>query len=93
MRQRETACDTSEWLEEFTENLKDIEVPAPQTLRMTQIRNIIYSHPLRPNVRDLKANQDDEGSLQKAHWRSSTSSRQFGDRITAAHNKVPSERW
>ena len=33
----------------------------------------------------MLANQDDKGSLQKTRWRSSTSSRKFGDLITADH--------
>ena len=35
----------------------------------------LYSLPERPKLRCVLANQDDKGSLQKTHWRSSTSSR------------------
>ena len=35
----------------------------------------VYSLPKRPKLRDLLANQDYDCSLQKTHWRSSTSSR------------------
>ena len=35
----------------------------------------LYSLPKRPKWRSLHANQHDKGSLQKTHWRSSTSSR------------------
>ena len=33
--------DLREWLEEFTENLQDTDVPAPHTFLMTQIRNVL----------------------------------------------------
>ena len=58
----------------------------PRTFVMSQIRNglqkwhpeesqYLYSFPKRPKLRSMLANQDDKGSLQKTHWRSSTSSR------------------
>ena len=43
----------------------------------------LYSLPERPKLRSLCGNLNDKGSLQKTHWRSSTSSRMFGDLITA----------
>ena len=60
----------------------------PRTFVMTQIRNglqkwhpeesqYLYSLPKRPKLRSMLANQDDKGSLQKTHWRSSTSSRKM----------------
>ena len=58
----------------------------PRTFVMTQIRNglqkwhpeeaqYLNSLPKRPKLRSMLANQDDKGSLQRTHWRSSTSSR------------------
>ena len=46
----------------------------------------LYSLPEQPKLRSLQANQDYEGSLQKAKWRSSTSEAEnSGDLITADH--------
>ena len=57
----------------------------PHTFETPQIRNVpqkwlpgssvFFSLPQRPKLRGLQANQDYKGSLQKTHWRSSTSSR------------------
>ena len=41
-------------------------------------------------MRDLQANQDHKGFLQKTQWHSRTSSRKFGD-LTTVHHKVLSE--
>ena len=41
----------------------------------TQEAQYFYSLPERSKLRSMLANQDDKGSLQKTHWRSSTSSR------------------
>ena len=59
----------------------------PHTLLMTQVRNVLrkwhprstylYSLPKRPKWRNLQVNKYYEGSLQEAHWRSSTSGRFF----------------
>ena len=78
--------DLHEWLEEFADNLEDTEVLAPahisRGLRFgtsyesgIKIKEAQYSYslPKRPKLRSLLANQDDKGSLQKTHWRSSTS--------------------
>ena len=46
----------------------------------------LFSLSERPQLRRLLANQNNKGSLQKTHWRSSTSCRKFGDLITADHN-------
>ena len=46
--------------------------------------------PSRPKLRDLSADQNYKGSLQKTNWRSRTSCRKFGDLIAADH-KVLSE--
>ena len=48
--------------------------PSPARLRSDEAL-YLDSLPIRPKLRNLQANQDYEGSLQKAHWRSSTSSR------------------
>ena len=42
-----------------------------------QVKDAQYFHslPRMPRLRSLLANQNDKGSLQKTHWRSSTSSR------------------
>ena len=51
-----------------------------------------HSLPKRPKLRRLFANQNDKGSLQKTHWRSSTSSKkQGGDLITADHKVLNEE--
>ena len=76
------------WLEEFTENLEDAEMPAPaHSFLMSQIRNVLLKWHSGSTVSILISqkteianyamlpNHDDKGSLQKAHWRSSTSSR------------------
>ena len=41
----------------------------------TQAAQYSYSLPKRPKLRSMLANQDGKGSLQKTHWRSSTSSK------------------
>ena len=74
-----------EWLEDFADDQKDTEVPAPHTFLMSQIGNVPQKwHPgsavFLPTSRKIEiaimlANQDDKGSLQKTHLRSSTSSR------------------
>ena len=67
----------------------------PHTVLQNQIGNIlrqwqrnrgsIHSLPKRPRLRCLLENQNNKGSLQKTHWRSSTSCRKFGDSTTADH--------
>ena len=59
----------------------------PHTILRSQVWNILwkwkqnqgstvfFSLPKRPELRRLLANQNDKGSLQKTHWRSSTSNR------------------
>ena len=78
--------DLPEWLEEFTDNLEDTEVPAPahnfsglrfgtsyeSDIKIKEAQHL-YSLPKRPKLRCLLSNQNDKGSLQKTHWRSSTS--------------------
>ena len=77
-----------EWLEEFTDNLEDTEVHAPAHIsqdsdseRPTKVlstsrKHSIHTHfPQWSKLRSLLANKNDKGSLQKTHWRSSTSSR------------------
>ena len=73
-------------LEEFTDNLEDTELHAPahtsqdsDSERATKVvskssKHSIYTH-FPKDLRSLLANQNDKGSLQKTHWRSSTSSR------------------
>ena len=81
-------ADLPEWLEEFTENLEESELPAdaytshdsdlerPTKLETKSRKHIIYTHvPKVKKLRSLLANQNDKGSLQKTHWRSSTSNR------------------
>ena len=71
----------------------------PHTFLMTQIRNVqqkvelmkysVYTQFSKDRkLRSMLANQHDKGSLQKTHFRSSTSSRKFGDLITV--NRTPS---
>ena len=78
--------DLPEWLEEFTDNLEDTELHAPAHISQDSacesgikmnIKEAQYLHslPKRPKLRSLLSNQDYKGSLQKTHWRSSTSSR------------------
>ena len=81
--------DLPEWLEEFTDNLEDTEVSAsanishdsvsesPTTVVKIKEAQYLCSLPKRPKPRSLLANENDKGSLQKTHWRSSTSSRKF----------------
>ena len=77
--------DLPEQLEEFTDNLEDAEVPALANTsydsegptKVATRNQYLYSRPGRPKLRNLQANQDYEGALQEAHWRSSTSGRQF----------------
>ena len=67
----------------------------PHTVLQNQIGNIqrqwqrnrgsIHSLSKRPRLRCLLENQNNKGSLQKTHWRSSTSGRKFGDSTTADH--------
>ena len=76
-----------EWLEDFAENLQIAEVPAPANIShesdperpkksgVTEAQ-CSYSLPERPKLRGLQANQGDKGSLQKANWKFSTSSRE-----------------
>ena len=70
--------DLPEWLEEFADNLEDTEVHAPAALRkwhQNQGSTVCFlTSQKRPKLRSLLANQNDKGSLQKTHWRSSTSS-------------------
>ena len=77
--------DLPEWLEEFADNLEDTEVPAPghishysdseRPTEVDQEAQYLCSLPKRSKLRSMLANQNDKGSLQKAHWRSSTSRR------------------
>ena len=78
--------DFPKWLEESTDNLEDTEVPArahishdSESERQTKVASrkncVFFSLPTRPKLRSLLANPNHKGSLQKTHWRSSTSSR------------------
>ena len=75
--------DFLEWSEEFTENLEDTEVLACTRTHFSRLRfrtasqeaQHFYSLPERSELLSMLANQNDKGSLQKTHWRSSTSSR------------------
>ena len=74
-----------EWLEEFTDNLEDTEVSAPVHIsqnsdseRPTKVvsrKHRIFSLLERRELRNTQANQNDKGSLEKTHWRRSTTSR------------------
>ena len=75
-----------EWCEEFTDNLEDTEVPAPAHIFLTtqeserptsgiEEAQYFYLLPERSKLRSMLAKQDDKGSLQKTHWRNSTSNR------------------
>ena len=69
--------DLPEWLEEFTENIEDTEVPATAQssgLRFgtsyesgVQEAQYVCTLPERPKLRSLQGNLDDKGSLQKTH--------------------------
>ena len=81
--------DLPEWLEEFTDNLEDTEMFAAAHTHFSGLRfgtsfesgiNIkedkyLYSLPKRPKLWSMLAKQNYKGSLQKTHWRSSTSCR------------------
>ena len=78
--------DLPKWLKEFTDNLEDTGMPVPAHIsrdsdserptKVTSKKQSIYTRfPKGPKLRSMHANQDDKGSLQKAKWRSSTSSR------------------
>ena len=71
--------DLPEWLEEFTDNLEDTEVPALantshdsdselSTKVASRKHRIKNSPPSSPKLRSLQANHDDKVSLQKATW-------------------------
>ena len=80
--------DLSEWLAVCTENLENAEFACIGT-QFSGLRfrtscesgikikeaQCLLSLPKRRKLRSLFANQNDKGSLQKTHWRSSTSSR------------------
>ena len=36
-------------------------------------KHSVYTHELKPKLRDLQADQNYKGSVQKTHWRSRTS--------------------
>ena len=56
----------------------------PTEVVSKSMNHSMYTHfPKRPKLRSPLANQNDKDSLQKMHWRSSTSSRKVGDLITA----------
>ena len=67
----------------------------PQTFPMIQFRNVptsgidealyLYSLPERQKLRRMQENHNDNGSLQEAHCRCRTSSKNFGNLITADH--------
>ena len=80
--------DLPEWLEEFADNLEDKEMSESvhvsqdsDSVRLAKVvstsrKHSIFTHlPKKPKLRSMLANQKYEGSLQKTHWRSSTSSR------------------
>ena len=78
--------DFPEWLEERTENLEDTEVLAPahsshdsDSERPTKVasrkHSIFNLFPKDRNCEVCLRTKNDKGSLQKTHWRSSTSSR------------------
>ena len=79
--------DLPEWLEEFTgfrgqRNVCTRTHVSGLGLGMAYESGIkireaqyLYSLPKRPKLRSLRASQDEKGSLQKTHWRSSTLSR------------------
>ena len=73
--------DPPEWLEEFTDNLEDTEMPVPAHIsqdsdseRPTRVvsksrKHRIFTHfPKRPKLRSMLANQNYKGSLQTTHW-------------------------
>ena len=51
----------------------------------------LYSLSKRPKLRSMLADQDDKGSLQKTHWRSSPRAEKFGDLTTADHKVLDEE--
>ena len=78
--------DLPEWLEEFTDNLEDTEVPAHAHIsqdsdseRLTKVaprKHSIFTHfPKDPNCEVCLRTKMTKGSLQKTHLRCSTSSR------------------
>ena len=80
--------DLSEWMKEFIDNLEDTELPPSahvsqdsdserptNVISKSRKHSFFYSLPTRPKFRSMFANDNYEDSLQKTHWRSSTSSR------------------
>ena len=63
------------WLQDFTDNLKVPEMPAPAHSSWDSRNHSAYTLPEKPKLRRMLANQDDKRSLQNTHWRSSTTSR------------------
>ena len=80
MRQRKNRLrDLAEWLEEFTDNLEDTEMPAPAHIshdtdseRPTKVASkkhrIFTQSPERRKLRHLHANQNNRSSLQETHY-------------------------
>ena len=81
-------ADLPEWLEELPDNLGDTELSAsahssqesnpehPTKVATKWRKHSIYTHfPKWPRLRRMLENQNNKGSLQKTHWRSSTSCR------------------
>ena len=78
--------DLPEWFEEFTDRGRSTACTRTNFSGLRfgtscesgiKIKEAQYSYslPRRPKLRSLFANQNDKGSLQKTHWRSSASSR------------------
>ena len=87
--------DLSERMKEFIDHLEDTELPPSAhvsqdsdserpTNVISKSRKHLYFYwlPKRPKFRSMFANDNYEDSLQKTHWRSSTSSRKVGDLMT-----------
>ena len=80
MRQRKNRLrDLPEWLEEFTDNLEDAEMPAPAHIshdtdseRPTTVASrkhrFFTQSPERRKLRHLHANQNNRSSLQETHY-------------------------
>ena len=77
--------DLPEWLEEFTDNLEDTEMLVPahsshdsdseRPAKVASRKHRIHTHfPKDRNFDVCLRTKNDKGSLQKTHWRSSTSS-------------------
>ena len=76
--------DLPEWLEDFTENLEDTEMPAPanishdsdseRPMKVAPRNHSIYNHlPKSQNCEVCKQTKIHKGSLQKANWECRTS--------------------